>query len=83
MSARPKPKQARQVNRYCRKCGRWYYRCDKVAVWDKRNPGKRAGWHQEQGAYCLACSSLESATSILVIAGTKATRARYLKLVKK
>mgnify|MGYP001591238911 CR=1 FL=1 len=54
-------------NRKCETCDQPYFRCNKVAMWTKRNPGKRSGWKKETHKTCLVCTPVQEANRILGI----------------
>ena len=55
-------------NRYCAKCNKVYFRCNKIAVWDVQNPGHRGGWHKEEAKYCVTCQPAKQVQRVLVVA---------------
>lgn len=65
-----KPKKA--INRRCNSCGAWYLRGNRIAVWDKRNPGSRSGWHKDNAVYCMDCFTPRMSNRVLVVAGVRA-----------
>lgn len=55
------------MTRVCEKCGRPYYRRNKLEFWTGRNPGHRLGWLKQEIRVCNAC--LPSIQAQKVLAG--------------
>lgn len=83
MRRRRPDKLARGV-RVCAKCGKRYYRCNKVHLWDQQNPGHRSGWNLRDESFCTDCTPVKMVERILVVAQAPTLApTRHLRLVER
>ena len=51
----------RKNTKTCDRCGRAYYRSNRLRLWISQNPGHRAGWQKDDVKLCTRCFSESAA----------------------
>lgn len=59
------------MTRECDRCGKPYWRVNRVHVWTVRNPGHREGWHKIEEKLCMKCCNEGQARRMAVMVGVR------------
>jgi len=58
----------------CSKCGKTYYRRNRLEMWTGRNPGHRTGWIKQEVRLCNDCLPSVEAQRMLVRVNLRITK---------
>ena len=58
-------------SRRCDRCGRAYYRSNRLRLWTGQNPGHRAGWQKDDVKLCLRCMNQAASAAAARLAMVK------------
>ena len=61
-------RKGQKANRICTRCGKVYYRVNKMSVWTRTNPGHRMGWWKQEAKLCNDCCQPRLAQRIMTVA---------------
>ncbi len=53
----------RKPDRQCSRCGKTYFRSNRLRLWTRVNPGHRDGWGKDDVKLCTNCMSQNAAKS--------------------
>lgn len=58
-------------SRKCTRCGKKYYRSNRLRLWTGTNPGHRDGWRKEDVKLCTTCMPDSAAQGAAQLASAK------------
>jgi hypothetical protein len=62
----------------CDLCGKPYYRRSLTSVWDRQNPGHRAGWGKTEIRACTTCAPAKVAQRALIVSTLRVVDSGYV-----
>jgi hypothetical protein len=74
----PNPKPPRPP-RLCDRCGKPYYRSNRLRLWTRQNPGHRAGWGKDDVKLCTNCMAESSARTAAKLASARIVTINLMK----